>query len=189
MCSTLTEKLYTIKTQALYDNKPEDAYFLDEILLDKKMIPVIQRVCKVHKLSSRHKPGSKFFNFKLGKAMIPFIDEYVKKYVHRHLIIQNVIIMSIENYWKNKPKEVIEEMIPLISYDQIMKDLDILLNTSIPSISKQLEKLNYKPRQSKVEEVIEPKVTLVEPKVVLCKCNRNETFCFCWNHLKKTWVR
>lgn len=164
------EKGFEIKSQALYDTKPNNDFFLDTILDDQLMKPAILAVIEVLKQTSKYKQGTKVFNFKLGKAMLPFIEESIKKYVHKHIIISNLIITGIEKYWKEKKENII--VMVEDTYETLMKDLDELLFTTIPKIDKSLTKLNYKPKVYKEPQVYEE----LHEK---CYCSNNEIMCFC----------
>ena len=162
------EKEMLIKSQALYDSKPSNDYFLDEVLKDKKYKPFVESTINIHFKVSKFKPQTKKFNLQLGKAMIPFIDDYVSMYVLRHITRTNLLVRFVKEYWasKNDYQSIMDELDKLLWKPEVIKPEVIK-----PKIIE--EKIIIKP------EVIKPKI-IEEKEVCIKNCKSIKFgFCFC----------
>tara|TARA_R100001369_G_scaffold26432_1_gene47729 strand:+ start:141 stop:728 length:588 start_codon:yes stop_codon:yes gene_type:complete len=186
------EERLLIKIEALKYNKPNEDYFLDLLLKSKEFRAPVLSVVQIFKRTTKLKVNSKSYKFKLGKALEVFLEEIIKQYVHRHLVIMNVITNGITKYWIDKYEFYKDDIERELSYEKIMNDLDELLTNDIPKINDRLKNLDYISIKPKVELKLEPKVEpKVEPIVIKpimkCRCSSNEFMCFCVDE-DRNWI-
>ena len=159
-----------MKMTALMDSKYPDYFFMNEVAksdMNSAMNLAIHIFNKHYKKDKKHR----LYKLKLSNVMKPFVDEYFKRFSHKHMIILNIITNGIKGYWINLYKKHHKEIEREQSFTNIMKELDHLLKVSIPKIDERLKNLGIKKK---------------EVEVVKCSCGG--ILCFCVD-LKGNYIR
>ena len=96
---------------------PVDPSFIENLIkMDKKTMACFHMTSVAINTTSKYK-NKKQRERKLKAVKNEFTDAFLIKYLKQKSIIINIIVGAVSNYWKNAN-----------SYDNIMKELDILLN-------------------------------------------------------------
>ena len=146
---TQEESRVMIKVEALKYGRPNNDFFLDELIRSKKYKMPVLSVIHMFENTTKLKKNTKTYKWKLGKALESFIQEVIKEYCHRHLVIKTIIVNGINGYWIEQYKQHRGEIERQHEYEQIMEELDSILE--------------------KEEEAVKIK----------CTCTEKEVMCFC----------
>ena len=178
-----------LKMTALMDSNYPESFFINEVAKSDMNI-AMNIAMKV--FNDTYKKGKKhrLYTIKLRNVMKPFLDEYFKRFSHKHIIILNIITNGIKGYWiglyKKHHKQIEKEIEKELNekdnieredtFNSIMKELDNLLENTIPLIDKRLTKLGIKKTEIKKKEEVK----------VDCYCGG--LLCFCVD-LKGNYIR
>jgi hypothetical protein len=111
------DKDFDIIDRAIFDNRPQENEFCRMMTNDKSTRFLLE--CGKLALEQDYKfrkYSRKVYNFKKKDLFIKITDKCVEEYRKKIIIINNILIVSIKNYWKDKN-----------SYENIINELDALL--------------------------------------------------------------
>jgi hypothetical protein len=113
------DKDFEIVNKAIYDSKIGEERFAGMMLRDRKSRFLMEASKKALEQEYAVKRYSrKVYEFKKMKVFTNITDRLVQEYIKKIIIINNIIVTGIKNYWKHKN-----------SYENIMAELDELLDS------------------------------------------------------------